>query len=86
MKAYVKSRNLHVYFRNHHNKHAIALYTLMECGVQHNNSRRRQNYSLLVMKHLTEYARFSSDKHLILNTFKNIRKIEINLSIQKIDK
>ena len=23
-----KSRNLHVYFRNYYNKHAIALYTL----------------------------------------------------------
>ena len=68
------SRNLHVYFRNHHNKHAIALYTLTECGVQHNNSRRWQNYSLFVTKHPTEYARFSSDKHLILNTFKTFEK------------
>ena len=68
-----KSRNLHVYFRNHHNKHAIALYmyTLTECGVQHNNRRtcRWQNYSLFVTKHPAEFARFSSDKHLILNTF-----------------
>ena len=47
-----KSRNLHVYFRNHHNnKHAIALYTLTKCGIQHNNSRRWQSYSLFVMKH-----------------------------------
>ena len=48
------SRNLRVYFRNNHGKHAIALYTLMECGVQHNNSRRWQNYSLCVTKHPTE--------------------------------
>ena len=69
-----KSRNLHVYFRKHHNKHTIALYTLTECGVQHNNSCRWQNYSLFVTKHPTEYARFSSDKHLILNTFKTFER------------
>ena len=50
----------------------LLLYTHFntECGVQHNNSRRWQNYSLFVTKHPTEYARFSSDKYLILNTFK----------------
>ena len=73
----LKSRNLHVYFRNHHSKHAIALYTLTECRVQHNNSRRRQNYSLFVTKHPTKYARFSSGKHLILSKyFQDIRKVD----------
>ena len=48
--------------------------TLTECGVQHNNSRRWQKYSLFIMKHPTEYAIFSSDKHLILNTFKTFER------------
>ena len=42
-----KSRNLHVYLRNHHNKHANALYILTKCGVQHNNSRRTVDGKIL---------------------------------------
>ena len=49
-----KSRNLHVYLRNHHNKHAILLYTHLR-NVAFN--------TITVTKHPTEYARFSSDKH-----------------------
>ena len=48
-----KSRNLHL--RNHHNKHLKHAYTLTECGVEHNKSRKWQNKWLILFFQLSTF-------------------------------